>query len=71
MNTQMFMTAISLLLVGILSIATSSIAIECYNKNESMKTEKKDNYNFIIVNLVFAIIMVIVSFASAYFAIRG
>lgn len=71
MNTQMFFTAISLLVVGILSIATSSIAIECYNKNEQMKTDKKDNYNFIIVNLTFAIVMVIVSFASAYFAIRG
>ena len=38
MNTQMFFTAISLLVVGILSIATSSIAIECYNKNEQMNT---------------------------------
>lgn len=70
MNTQMFLTAISLLLVGILSIATSSIAIECYNTNESMKTDKKDNYNFVIVNLTFAIIMVLVSFASAYFAVQ-
>jgi len=71
MNTQMFFTAISLLVVGILSIATSSIAIECYNKNEQMKTDKKDNYNFVIVNLTFAIIMVLVSLASAYLAIRG
>lgn len=71
MNSQMFLTAISLLLVGIFSIATSSIAIECYNKNETMKNEKKDNYNFIIVNLTFAILMVLVSFASAYFAITA
>lgn len=71
MNTQMFFTAISLLVVGILSIATSSIAIECYNNNAQMKTDKKDNYNFIIVNLTFAIIMVLVSLASAYLAIRG
>jgi hypothetical protein len=70
MNTQMFLTAISLLLVGILSIATSSIAIECYNANETMKNTKKDNYNFIIVNLTFAILMVIVSLASAYFAVQ-
>ena len=71
MNTQMLLTAISLLLVGILSIATSSIAIECYEKNAQMKTDKKDNYNFIIVNLTAAIIMVFVSFASIYFSIRG
>lgn len=70
MNTQMFLTAISLLLVGILSIATSSIAIECYNANEAMKNTKKDNYNFIIVNLTFAILMVVVSLASAYFAVQ-
>ena len=70
MNTQMFGTAISLLLVGILSIAASSIALECYNKNESMKNEKKDNYNFLIVNLVVAIIMVLVSFASMYLAVK-
>lgn len=74
MNSQMFLTAISLLLVGILSIATSSIAIECYEYKEHatkpIKDNKKDNYNFIIVNLVFAILMVIVSLASAYFAFQ-
>jgi hypothetical protein len=74
MNTQMFLTAISLLLVGIFSIATSSIAIECYDYKDTtkaIKDAKKDNYTFVIVNLVFAILMVLVSFASAYFAISG
>lgn len=72
MNTQMLLTAISLLLVGIFSIATSSIAIECYNKEEhkTFKTEKTDNFNFVIVNLVSAIVMVLVSFASIYFAFQ-
>ena len=70
----MLMTAISLLLVGIFSIATSSIAIECYDYKDTTKTikeAKEGNYTFVIVNLVFAIIMVIVSFASAYFATQG
>lgn len=74
MNSQMFLTAISLLLVGIFSIATSSIAIECYDYKEhatkAIKDAKKDNYTFVIVNLVFAILMVLVSFASAYFAFQ-
>ncbi len=75
MNTQMLITAICLLIVGIFSIATSSIAIECYDykdhSTKKIKDEKKDNYTFLVVNLVFAIIMVLVSFASTYFAITG
>lgn len=75
MNTQMLITAICLLLVGIFSIATSSIAIECYDYKDhttkKIKDEKESNYTFIIVNLVFAILMVLVSFASGYFAVTG
>lgn len=74
MNAQMLGTAIFLMLVGVFSIATSSIAIECYDykdhSTKKIKDEKKDNYTFLIVNLVFAIIMVLVSFASMYLAIK-
>jgi hypothetical protein len=45
-------------------------AIECYNKNESIKKEKENNFNFLISNLVCAILLVIVGCLSIYFAFK-
>ncbi len=39
-----------LLLVWI--VASSSIGIECYNKEQSLKTEKKGNFNFLIAGTI-------------------
>lgn len=71
MNTKMFMTALALLIVGALSIATSSMAIDCYNADEKYKADKQTNFNFIIFNLVSAIIMTLIGFSSIYLAIKG
>lgn len=68
MNGYLFIAAFSMLLGGIFSIATSSIAVECYNKNESLKKEKQTNFNFVVSNLVCAIILIIVGCISIYFA---
>jgi hypothetical protein len=70
MNGYLFIAAFSMLLGGIFSIATSSIAIECYNKNETIKKEKENNFNFLISNLVCAILLVIVGCLSIYFAFK-
>lgn len=70
MNTLLLSTAIALLILGVFSIASSSMGVECYNKNESFKTEKQSNFNFLIVNLTSAIVMVIVSFVSIYMSVK-
>lgn len=68
MNFKIVATALALLIGGIFSIATSSIAIECYNKpgNEAFKTEKNSNFTFIVVNLVFAILLTLVGLLCVY-----
>ena len=70
MNWYLFITAFAMFLGGLFSIATSSIAIECYNKNEQTKKEKESNFSFLISNLVCAIILVIIACTSIYFAFK-
>ena len=65
-NTQILSTAIIFLIAGILGIATSSIATECYDKNPAYKDSKRDNYNFVIVNLVCNIFILLLSLYSLY-----
>lgn len=65
-NTQILSTAIIFLIAGVLGIATSSIATECYDKNLAYKDSKKDNYNFVIVNLVCNILLLLLSLYSLY-----
>lgn len=68
MNSKIVATAFALLIGGIFSIATSSIAIECYNKpgNEGFKDEKKNNFNFVVINLVSAILLTLVGLFCVY-----
>lgn len=58
---QKIFVGLSLLVIGIFTIATSSIAIECYNKHKDFKTEKKHNFNFIIATLVMGILGILSS----------
>lgn len=66
MNAKMLMIACATFISAIFGIAASSIATECFNKNESYKTEKKSNYDFIIFNLVCNIIMVLLGAGCMY-----
>ena len=70
MNGYLFIAAFSMLVGGIFSIATSSIAINCYNKNEKTKEETPSNFNFLIFNLVCAILLVLIGCISIYFAFK-
>jgi len=68
MNTKIVVTALVILIGGIFSTATSSIAVECYNKpeNEAFKKEKQNNFNFVILNLISAILMILVGLYCLY-----
>jgi len=66
MNPKMLMIACATFISAIFGIAASSIATECFNKHESFKKEKESNYNFIIVNMVCNIIMLLLGGGCIY-----
>jgi hypothetical protein len=71
MEMKMMITALALLIGGIFSIATSSIGIQCYNsdqKGTDQKGSSPNNFNFLVFNLVSAILMTLIAMASMYFA---
>jgi dipeptide/tripeptide permease len=70
-DVTLLSAACMLLIAGVFGVAVSSIATECYDKNETFKKDKKDNYTFIIVNLVCNILVILGSFASIYLAISA
>lgn len=60
MNIKIVGAGISLLILGIFAIATSSIAIECYNAHaDAYKQDKEHNFNFSIATLVMGILAII------------
>lgn len=70
-NMNLLGTAMIFLIAGILGIATSSIATECYDKNPEFKESKRDNYAYIIVNLVCNIFLLLISLYSLYLGFRS
>jgi hypothetical protein len=65
-NSQLLSTGMIFLISGIFGIATSSIATQCYDDNKVYKDSKKDNYSFVLVNLVCNIFILLLSLYSLY-----
>lgn len=59
MNNQLLTVAIIMILAGIVSIATSSIGIQAYNTctSPNLKDEKPSNFNYLVLNLILAILL--------------
>lgn len=70
MNTYLLITAILMTVAGIFSTTTSSMAVDCYNNNESYKTENENNFIFLIVNLVSAILIILIGSSSIGLAFK-
>jgi uncharacterized membrane protein len=68
MNTQLLIIGIIMLIAGIASIATSSIGIQAYNAQDSLKKEHPNNYNYLVLNLILAIGLTLGSFGVFYYA---
>lgn len=70
MNSFFMTLAILMLVIAITSIATSSIGIQCYNKCDSpnMNQQMPKNKNYLVINLVLAIFLLIFSFPALYYA---
>lgn len=64
--------AIIMLIAGIASIATSSIAIQAYNScnNPDLKAAHPNNYNYLVFNLVAAIALVLGSGGAFYYSMK-
>ena len=70
MNVYVSSLLVFLLVTGVMSVTTTSMAIECYNIYADFKKSKGDNYNFLVVNLISAIFMILMSFAM-FFILRS
>jgi heme/copper-type cytochrome/quinol oxidase subunit 2 len=66
MQPGILFAALITLIAGVFMIATSAIGKECYDKNPKMKEEKKSNDNFLILNIIMAVVVVLVSFLLFY-----
>lgn len=66
MNLRIVGIAFLILLTGSFATASSAIGMECYNSNADLKGKKPSNYNFLIVNLVFAILSILIGIFSIY-----
>lgn len=66
MNQQLVAFGVFLLVVGVVSIASSSIGINCYNSCPDQKESNKNNFNFLVVNLVLAILLTLASLGFLY-----
>lgn len=58
MQQQLMINAALIIAVGVVLISTNSIAIQCYNDNTSYKADRTSNYNWVMLNLVAAILVV-------------
>ncbi len=66
MNATFLFTALGMLIIGTLSVATASIAIECFNKNKPFKDTKESNFKFIIGTLVSGIVAILSAMFGMY-----
>ncbi len=69
MNQQLIAFGVFLLIVGIVSIASSSIGISCYNNCSDQKEKHKSNFNFVL-NLILAILLTLGSVGFMYQATK-
>ena len=69
MNIRTLIMALAITIAAIFGIAVSSIATECYNSEKpgkELKKEKESNFNFIVINLVCNILMLILGMICVY-----
>lgn len=64
MNWNALFVGILLLITSTVMIANSAIGIECYNKNQELKTNRPSNFQFLIVTIVFAILVILSAFSA-------
>ena len=71
MDIKYLLLAILLLGFAALAIASNSIGIKCANQNATWKEGQKTNFQFLVSQLVSAILMVLCAFLGIYLAIKA
>ena len=66
MQQSMMINAALIIAIGIVLISTNSIAIQCYNDNASYKAERAASYNWVMLNLAAAALVVMYGGYEAY-----
>lgn len=68
MKSDLFSAGFSILLAAVFVVAANSIALECYDKNPEFKASKPSNYNFSLMNIIFAVSLALLSVYSMFIA---
>ena len=64
MNIQSILYAFFLLIIAVLSVAASSIGIQCYGDRTA-----ETNYKFLVANLVMAVLLLVCTIGSIAVAV--
>ena len=67
----MIITLILVILVSILTIASNSISIQCYNTNKDYKNSHPHSFKFTIFCLVLSILILIGGFIKIYIDVES
>lgn len=69
-DRKLMFASIGLLVGGVLSLATSSIGMQCYNDNQEYGTNRPSSKSFLLFNLVTAILIVLTAMISMYYSFK-
>jgi uncharacterized BrkB/YihY/UPF0761 family membrane protein len=58
-------------IASIFSIASTAIGIQAFNNNLPWKNSHKNNFNFLVINLVVSIIVLILAFVALFLKFRS
>jgi hypothetical protein len=56
---------------GIFSIASTTIGIEAYNRNSAWKNSHMGHFNFLVINLVVSIVVLLLAFVALFLHFRN
>jgi hypothetical protein len=70
MNPKMILMACCLLSVAVMSLASTSIGKECYDKNSSFANSKKDNGKYLTSMIIMGVLCIVASFGGMFMATK-
>jgi len=70
MDLKMLLAALCLLSVSVSSLASTSIAKDCYNKNSSFASSNPSNNKYLTYMIVMGVIGILASFGAGYMATK-
>ncbi len=59
------------IIASICSIASTAIGIQAFNKNNTWKTSHMTNFNFLVINLVVSIVVLLLAFVALFLKFKN